>query len=126
VAAGLAKERRSMEQLIEDLRQFVHERDWEQFHTPKNLAMALSVEVAEIVEQFQWLTPEESQALSSERRVRIQDEIGDVLIYLAALADRLGIDPVDAARRKLVKNRSKYPVKKVKGKALKYSEYESG
>ena len=110
-----------MRQLIEDLRKFVHERDWEQFHTPKNLAMALSVEAAEIVEHFQWLTPDESQTLGREKVDQVRDEIGDVLIYLVSLADRLGIDPLEAARGKLEKNRLRYPADQVKGKSEKRS-----
>ena len=113
-----------MKQLIEDLREFVREREWQQFHTPKNLAMALSVEVSEIVEIFQWLTGEESQSLPPDRLDQLRDEIGDVQIYLASLADRLGIDPLEAARQKLDKNRLRYPAQKVRGKALKYSAYQ--
>ena len=112
-----------MEDLIQKLRVFAEERDWDQFHSPKNLAMALSVEVAEIVEHFQWLTEEQSGKLSSEMLIRIKDEIGDVLIYLIRLADKLGIDPIKAATDKIGKNKSKYPAHLVKGKSKKYSEY---
>ncbi|MDA8139511.1 MAG: nucleotide pyrophosphohydrolase [Desulfobacteraceae bacterium] len=112
-----------MHALIDKLRQFAQERDWEQYHSPKNLAMALSVEVAELVEHFQWLTQEESRNLSPEKREKIKEEIGDVLIYLVNLADKLGIDPVEAAHEKIEKNRMKYPVAKAKGNALKYSQY---
>jgi NTP pyrophosphatase (non-canonical NTP hydrolase) len=112
-----------MKQLVQRLRQFAREREWEQFHSPKNLAMALSVEVAEIVEHFQWLTEEESRKLSPDQRRTLKDEIGDVLIYLANLADQLDIDPVEAAEEKLAKNEKKYPAQRVKGKSLKYSEY---
>lgn len=112
---------------LEDLRRaisaFVQERDWEQFHSPKNLAMALSVEVAEIVEHFQWLTEEQSQNLSPEKLAEVREEIGDVMIYLTELADMLGIDPVEAARAKVVINGQKYPAELVKGKAVKYTEY---
>ncbi|HEU4494593.1 MAG TPA: nucleotide pyrophosphohydrolase [Rubrobacteraceae bacterium] len=112
---------------MEDLRRaisaFVQERDWEQFHSPKNLAMALSVEVAEIVEHFQWLTEEQSQNLSPEKLAEVREEIGDVMIYLTELADMLGIDPVEAARAKVVINGQKYPAELVKGKAVKYTEY---
>jgi len=109
--------------LMMALRQFARARDWEQFHSPKNLAMALAVEVAEIAEHFQWLTEEGSGKLSEQKREAVRDEIGDVLIYLVRLADRLGIDPLQAAVDKLKKNESRYPVAKVKGKSLKYSEY---
>ncbi len=102
---------------------FIRERDWEQFHSPKNLAMALSVEVAEIVEHFQWLTEEQSQNLPSETLAEIRQEIGDVMIYLTELADKLGIDPVEAAKAKVAINGQKYPADLVKGKASKYTEY---
>ncbi|MEK7817835.1 MAG: nucleotide pyrophosphohydrolase [Actinomycetota bacterium] len=108
-----------MEELTRELREFASERDWEQFHSPKNLAMALSVEAAEIVEHFQWLTQEESLNLSPEKLAEISDEVGDVLIYLTRLADRLGIDPLQAAMQKVEKNREKYPAGAVKGSATK-------
>ncbi len=112
-----------LKKLIESIRQFTGERDWEQFHTPKNLSMALSVEAAEILELFQWLTPEESTQLKPEKRDALRDEIGDVFIYLLNLADKCGIDPLEAASNKLASNARKYPAEVVKGKALKYSEY---
>lgn len=112
-----------MKNLMEELRAFADERDWEQFHSPKNLAMALSVEVAEIVEHFQWLTERESREVEGESLDKIREEIGDTLIYLLRLSDKLGIDPLDAARSKLEKNRTKYPADKVKGKSLKYTDY---
>jgi NTP pyrophosphatase (non-canonical NTP hydrolase) len=99
----------SLEGLREALRRFADERDWERFHVPKNLAMALIVEAAELVEHFQWLTPREAEELPAWRRAEVADEIGDVLLYLVRLADRLGIDPVEAARAKMVKNALKYP-----------------
>src|ERR671921_1655840 len=103
---------------------FIRERDWEQFHSPKNLVMALSVEVSEIVEHFQWLTEEQSTNLPPEKLAEIREEIGDVMIYLTELADRLGIDPVEAAKAKVAINGQKYPAELVKGKASKYTEYE--
>jgi len=112
-----------MDELVQAIRAFNGERDWERFHTPKNLAMALCVEAGEIVEQFQWLTPEQSETLPPEILKGVSDEIGDVLIYLLNLADRLGIDPLQAARDKLEQNRNKYPADRVRGKTLKYSEY---
>lgn len=115
-----------MEDLVQKLRKFTKERDWDQFHSPKNLAMALSVEVAEIVEHFQWLTEEQSQELSADKLFELKEEIGDVLIYLIRLADKLGIDPINAALEKIEKNGKKYPVEKVKGKPLKYMEYKNG
>ncbi len=95
--------------LRDALRAFCAARDWHQYHTPKNLVMALSVEAAELVEHFQWATPEESLALAPEKRAEVADEIADVLIYLTELADVLGIDPIAAARAKIVKNAAKYP-----------------
>src|SRR5215218_4953650 len=102
---------------------FIEERDWEQFHSPKNLAMALSVEVAEIVEHFQWLTEEQSRNLPTEKLAEIREEIGDVMIYLIELADKLGVDPVEAAKAKVTINGQKYPAELVKGNASKYTEY---
>ena len=95
--------------LRDALRDFCAARDWHRYHTPKNLVMALSVEAAELVEHFQWATPEESQALPPEKRAEVADEIADVLIYLTELADVLGIDPIAAARDKIAKNAVKYP-----------------
>ena len=95
--------------LRDALREFCAVRDWHRYHTPKNLVMALSVEAAELVEHFQWATPEESLDLAPERRAEVADEIADVLIYLTELADVLGIDPIAAAREKIVKNAVKYP-----------------
>src|ERR687893_461681 len=113
-----------MNELRNAIRGFIEERDWEQFHSPKNLAMALSVEVAEIVEHFQWLTEEQSRKLPPEKLAEVREEIGDVMIYLTELADKLGIDPVEAAKAKVAINRQKYPAELVKGKAAKYTEYE--
>lgn len=112
-----------MEELIRELREFARERDWEQFHSPKNLAMALSVEVSEIVEIFQWLTQDESRNLAPQRIKEVEEEIADVMIFLTNLADRLGIDPIGAAKKKIEKNEKNYPVDKVRGKSLKYTEY---
>jgi dCTP diphosphatase len=112
-----------MENLESAIRQFVSERDWEQFHSPKNLAMALSVEVSEVVEHFQWLTQEQSRNLPPEKLREIAQEIGDVMIYLVELSDQLGIDPIKAAAEKVRNNNSKYPADLVRGKAAKYTEY---
>ena len=107
--------------LAAELRRFAEEREWDQFHSPKNLSMALSVEVAELVEHFQWLSQEESRNIAGEKREEVAEEIGDVLIYLARLSDTLGIDPVASALRKIEKNRGKYPVEKSRGNAKKYT-----
>jgi dCTP diphosphatase len=112
-----------LENLRSAISAFIQERDWEQFHSPKNLAMALSVEVAEIVEHFQWLTEEDSKNLPPEKLAEVREEIGDVMIYLTELADKLGIDPVEAAKAKMTINGQKYPAELVKGKASKYTEY---
>lgn len=95
--------------LRDALRRFCAARDWHRFHTPKNLVMALSVEAAELVEHFQWATPEESANLSDTQRAAVADEIADVLIYLTELADVLDIDPIQAAHAKMIKNAVKYP-----------------
>ena len=96
--------------LRDALREFTAARDWRQYHTPKNLAMALIVEAAELVEQFQWMTPEQSMALSEKQLVAVRDEVADTLIYLVEIADVLGIDLIAAARDKMAKNAIKYPV----------------
>jgi len=93
--------RQSLIELRDALRRFASARDWEQFHTPKNLAMALCAEAAELLEQFQWLTAEQSARLDARRRRAVADEIADVLLYLTRLADVLEIDPLAAARRKM-------------------------
>lgn len=100
----------SLAQLREHLRQFAAERDWAQFHNPKNLAASVAIEAAEILEHFQWLTPEQSAALPQAQRAAVAHEIADVLLYLVRLADILGIDPVEAAYEKIVINARKYPV----------------
>lgn len=112
----------SLDDLRNQLREFAHARDWEQFHSPKNLSMALIVEAAELVEHFQWLTESQSQTLDQEKREQVAQELADVLLYLVRLADRLDIDLLDAARRKLVINAQKYPADKVRGSAKKAGE----
>lgn len=99
-----------LETLKDALREFAAARDWRRFHTPKNLAMAMIVEAAELVEHFQWATPEESLAPPPEKLAEIRDEVADTLIYLVELADVLGIDLIAAARDKIAKNAVKYPV----------------
>jgi len=113
-----------MEELIRKLREFAAERDWEQFHSPKNLAMALAVEVAEIIEHFQWLTEEQSRNLDPAVLKEVREEIGDVQIYLARLADQLGMSPLEAALEKLEANRIKYPPEKARGKATKSTDFD--
>jgi dCTP diphosphatase len=120
---GSASGRIGVNDLRDAIKTFIGERDWEQFHSPKKLAIALSVEVTEVVEHFQWLTEEQSTNLPPEKLAEVSEEIGDVTIYLAELADKLGIDPVEAAKAKLEINAKKYPADLVKGKATKYTEY---
>jgi dCTP diphosphatase len=105
------------------VREFAAARAWDRYHTPKNLAMALSVEAAELVEPFQWLTPEESGSLDPDKLEAVRQEIADVLIYLTRLADVLDIDPLQAAADKLELNARRYPVEKAHGNALKYDEF---
>ena len=114
-----------IEQLSQRIRRFEAERDWAQFHSAKNLVMALGVEVAEIVELFQWLTEEQSKRLDAEKLAELRDEIGDVMVYLLEFCDKLGIDPLEAAEQKMDKNEHKYPADLVRSKALKYTAYQS-
>jgi len=111
-----------MNELMEKIRQFIQERDWEQFHSPKNLSMALSIEAAEIMEHFQWKTTEESRDLDEETFSEVKDEIGDTFVYLLRLCDELNIDLLRAANNKMPKNATKYPVEKAKGNSKKYSK----
>lgn len=113
-----------IETLRTRLASFARERDWEQFHSPKNLAMALSVEVAEITEHFQWLTEQQSHELDDSKRNQVAEELADAFIYLLRLSDRLNIDLLEAADHKLAINEAKYPADRVRGSARKYSEYE--
>ena len=103
---------------------FIAERDWAQFHAPKNLAMGVAIEAAEIMEHFLWCSGEESLALDSAKRTEVANEIGDVLIYLLELGRSLDIDIVAAARAKLEINRQKYPVEKARGRATKYVDFD--
>jgi len=108
-----------VQDLLEQVKNFRREREWDCFHSPKNLAMALMVEAAELTEHFQWLTQEQSHSLPPDKLAEVRDEVGDVLIYLVNLCDKLGIDLVEAGRQKLQKNRQKYPAAAVRGKAEK-------
>lgn len=112
-----------MDELLKTLRAFNEERDWGQYHSPKNLATALMVEAGEIAEHFQWMTQEQSRKVDGEKLEKIKQEIGDVMLYLMNLSDKLGVDPIEAASEKLEINRRKYPAEKVRGKSLKYDEY---
>ena len=112
----------SIQRLQQAQRAFAAERDWDQFHSPKNLAAALSVESAELLEIFQWLTEEQSAALSPKQQDAARDELADVFLYLLRIADRLGIDLVAAADHKLARNAEKYPADRSRGSSAKYSE----
>ena len=116
----------TFEQLKAPLQAFADERDWDQFHSPKNLSMALSVEASELVECFQWLTEEQSKNLTPEQRQAVIDEMADVQVYLLRLATKLDVDMLQAVEQKMVKNAGKYPADLVKGSAKKYTEYEKG
>ena len=109
--------------LRDKLRAFAEARDWDQFHSPKNLSMALMVEVAELMEHFQWLTETQSGNLTAEKMAEVSEELADILLYLVRLSDKLGVDLREAALHKLEKNAKKYPADKVRGSSKKYSEY---
>ena len=111
-----------IERLREQLRDFAAARDWDQFHSPKNLAMALAAEAGELLENFQWLTEEQSRKPAPETLAAASGEIADVLLYLIRLSDKLGIDPIAAAQAKIVANAEKYPVDKARGNARKYTD----
>lgn len=112
----------SIEQLRLALRKFADERYWDQFHSPKNLASALSVEAAEVLEHFQWISEAESETLSPAKRAAVALEIADVLLYLIRLSDKLDVDLLDAAERKIALNATKYPIEKSRGTSKKYTE----
>lgn len=114
--AGLAE-------LAARVRAFAAERDWDQFHTPKNLAMGVAIEAAELMEEFHWLTPEQSRALPPDTLAAVRHEMADVLVYLVLLADKLGVDLMAAAAEKIAINAGKYPADTVRGKATKYDKY---
>jgi len=108
--------------LRDRLRRFARARDWDQFHAPKNLAMALSVEAAELLEHFQWLSEEQSKTLSARQLEPVREELADVLLYLVRLADKLDVDLVKAASDKMKQNARKYPVHKARGSSKKYTD----
>ncbi len=112
-----------LEELRVRVNNFANERDWNQFHSPKNLSMALIVEAGELVEQFQWLKESESFDLSTEKLAAVEEEIADIFIYLVRISHQLDIDLISVANRKIELNETKYPVEKVRGSARKYTEY---
>jgi dCTP diphosphatase len=113
----------SLSNLTASVRDFADARDWDQFHSPKNLACSISIEAGELLEQFQWRSEEEPPGdMEETRRTRIAEEMADVLIYLVRLSDKMGIDLIPAANRKLARNAEKYPVDKARGSNKKYTE----
>lgn len=114
----------NLDQIKEQLRQFAADRDWDKFHSPKNLSMALIAEAAELVEHFQWLTEEQSRDLTQAKLAEIELELADIQIYLLRLADKLQLDLLAAVEKKMALNAEKYPAEKVKGSSKKYTEYK--
>jgi NTP pyrophosphatase (non-canonical NTP hydrolase) len=112
----------NLDSIRKRLREFAQDRDWSQFHSPKNLVMALVGEVGELVEEFQWLTEDESRRLSEDRKARVQEEVADVQTYLIMIAEKLGIDLLSAVDQKISQNEAKYPVDKARGTSKKYTE----
>lgn len=113
----------ALDDLKQRLREFAQERDWDQFHSPKNLSMALIAEAAELVEHFQWLTEEQSAQLQILKHNEVEEELADILLYLIRIADKLNVDLVVAAKRKIERNAEKYPADRARGKANKYTDY---
>lgn len=113
-----------MEETIERIRKFRDDRDWKQFHDPKNLAVSISVEAAELLEIFQWMTGEQAAQYAVQNKERVSDEIADVAIYLIELADIVGVDLAAAIDAKLDKNAKKYPVEKARGVSTKYTDFK--
>jgi dCTP diphosphatase len=113
----------TVEELQARIREFNRARDWGQYHSPKNLAVALSVECAELLEIFLWMTPEQSTQLDDKQAARLREEIGDILIYLLNLASKFDLDPLQCAAEKLEVNERKYPAEQVRGSSRKYDEY---
>ena len=114
-----------LDELKKKLQQFANERDWDQFHSPKNLAMALNVEAAELLEHFQWLTEAESKNIPPAVFKEVAEEVADIQIYLVRLADKLDVDIDEAVKKKLETNARKYPADLARGSAAKYTKYET-
>ena len=121
---GMDDQSDRLQKVICRIRDFRDQRDWMQFHNPKNLAASIVIEAAELLEHFQWKTPDESEAHAESKRDSVADEIADVAVYLIELADNLGIDLWQAIERKMVQNEQKYPVHKARGTAKKYHELQ--
>jgi len=114
----------TLQELKDRVATFVRERDWEQFHTPKNLSMSIAIEAAELMEHFQWLTVEQSQQLDETAQLEIGEELADIVIYSLSLANALKIELAETVLAKLAKNIRKYPKEQVQGKAHKYTYYQ--
>lgn len=114
----------NIDELTKALNRFANERDWDKYHSPKNLTMALSGEVGELTELFQWLTEEESQNLTEKQKAKVSEELADIFLYLLRLADKTGVDLISAAHEKISINAAKYPIEKSFGNARKYTEFE--
>ena len=116
--------RPTLEELAARLREFARERDWEQFHSPKNLSMAIAAEAAELMEPLMWVSPEESRAVMGrpEKRAALQDELADIVVYCLEFANQTDIDLASAIRAKMARNAEKYPVEKARGRSEKYNE----
>lgn len=114
----------NLEQLRQRLAEFAARRDWDQFHSPKNLAMALIAEAAELVEHFQWLTQEQSRDLAQPQRREVALELADILIFLIRAADKLDVDLIQAANEKIDINERRYPADKVRGVAKRAADYD--
>ncbi|MGZ8262458.1 MAG: nucleotide pyrophosphohydrolase [Methylotenera sp.] len=121
-STGSAKD--SLAELKQKLQQFVDARDWAQFHSPKNLAMAMIVEAAELVEHFQWDTEAESCVLTDAKREQVGHELADTFVYLLRIAQVLNIDLIEVTNNKIALNAQKYPVEKARGKNNKYTDYQ--
>ena len=114
---------KEINELQKQLREFATEREWDQFHSPKNLSMALNVEAAELLECFQWLTEKQSSELNADDLEAVTEEVADVFIYLLKIADKLDIDLIQQTRKKITKNAAKYPIAKAKGNSTKYDKF---
>ncbi len=114
----------SLNELRTRVNTFVEERDWTQFHSPKNLAMAMIVEAGEVVEHFQWMTEQESKNLNAETREQVGQELSDTFVYLLRIAEVCGVDLIEATNKKIDLNAKKYPIEKCKGSNAKYTDYQ--
>ncbi|MFZ5515386.1 MAG: nucleotide pyrophosphohydrolase [Candidatus Zhuqueibacterota bacterium] len=116
--------RQDLNAILDKIKRFRDDRDWMQFHSPKNLAVSVVLEASELLEQFQWKTDEEVERYLKANQVAVEEEVADVAIYLLELADKLGIDLIDVMERKIEKNEIKYPVARARGKAAKYTTFQ--